>query len=65
MGRFVIDWLTGWLGTDRSRVPQVSILRPGTMDPLRAESEQLAAPQVLFFLFFDGALGVGEDFVGD
>jgi hypothetical protein len=26
---------------------------------VRAGSERLAAPQVLFFLFFDGALGVG------
>jgi hypothetical protein len=35
-----------------------------TTNPVRADSERLAAPQVLFFLFLDGLLGVGEDFVG-
>jgi hypothetical protein len=35
-----------------------------TTDLLRAGSERLAAPQVLFFLFFYGAFGVDQDFVG-
>jgi hypothetical protein len=30
----------------------------------RADSERLAAPQVLLFFFFHGPFGVGQDFVG-
>jgi len=35
-----------------------------TTNFVRADSERLAAPQVLFFLLLLGAFGVGEDFVG-
>jgi len=36
-----------------------------TTNLLRADSERLAAPQVLLFLFLHGALGVGEDLFRD
>jgi hypothetical protein len=35
-----------------------------TTNLVRANSERLAAPQVLFFLFLHRPLGVGEDFIG-
>ncbi len=49
----------------RGRVPQVSIVRPGKP---RTPCERIASVwphrRWLLFFFFDGAFGVGQDFVG-
>jgi hypothetical protein len=50
-------WSTRNMGHPESQVSENETWE--TMNAVCANSEQWAAPQVLFLFFFDGALGVG------